>query len=157
MAQRLGQPQRAAALWESGWRHGALSGSDDLEQRIQLHLAAGTPARAAELLAMAIEQGVLEQPLHSSDWLQTAEVLESIDLLVSVDTSVAHLAGALGIPTVLMLSAPADWRWGQSGRQTFLYDAMRLVRCAAPGDWSQALQQADLEVNSWFGSTRSEQ
>lgn len=60
MAQRLGQPQRAAALWESGWRHGALSGSDDLEQRIQLHLAAGTPARAAELLAMAIEQGVLE-------------------------------------------------------------------------------------------------
>ena len=68
----------------------------------------------------------------------------------------AHLAGALGIPTVLMLSAPADWRWGQSGRQTFLYDAMRLVRCAAPGDWSQALQQADLEVNSWFSSTRSD-
>ena len=65
-----------------------------------------------------IEQGVLEQPLHSTDWLQTAEVLDSIDLLVSVDTSVAHLAGALGIPVVLMLSAPADWRWGQSARQT---------------------------------------
>ena len=57
----------------------------------------------------------------------------SIDLLVSVDTSLAHLAGALGVPTVLMLSAPADWRWGQAGDQTFLYDAMTLVRCAAPG------------------------
>ena len=102
-----------------------------------------------------IEQGVLEQPLQSPDWLKTAEALESLDLLVSVDTSVAHLAGALGIPTVLILSAPADWRWGQSGCQTFLYDSMRLVRCAAPGDWSQALQQADLEVNSWFSPTRS--
>ena len=102
-----------------------------------------------------IDSGVLKQPLHSTDWLQTSEVLESLDLLVSVDTSVAHLAGALGIPTVLILSAPADWRWGQSGCRTFLYDSMRLVRCAAPGDWSQALQQADMEVNSWFSPSRS--
>ena len=102
-----------------------------------------------------IERGVLEQALHSPDWLKTAEALESLDLLVSVDTSVAHLAGALGIPTVLILSAPADWRWGQTGSQTFLYDSMRLVRCAAPGDWSQALQQADQEVNSWFNPTLS--
>ena len=90
-----------------------------------------------------IQAGVLEQPLRSPDWLRTAEVLASLDLLVSVDTSVAHLAGALGIPTVLMLNAPADWRWGQAGRQTFLYDAMTLVRCAAPGDWSQVFQQVD--------------
>ena len=54
-----------------------------------------------------IQAGVLERPLRSPDWLQTAEVLASLDLLVSVDTSVAHLAGALGIPTVLMLNAPA--------------------------------------------------
>ena len=93
---------------------------------------------------------MLEQALHSPDWLQTAQALETLDLLVSVDTSVAHLAGALGIPTVLILSAPADWRWGQSGCRTFLYDSMRLVRCAAPGEWSHALQQADREVNSWL-------
>ena len=61
-----------------------------------------------------IEEGELEQPLRSPDWLQTAEELASLDLLVSVDTSVAHLAGALGIPTLLMLNAPADWRWGRS-------------------------------------------
>ena len=102
-----------------------------------------------------IERGELEQPLRSTDWLQTAEVLESLDLLVSVDTSVAHLAGALGIPVVLMLSAPADWRWGQISRKTFLYDSFRLVRCSEPGDWSQALEQADLEVNNWFSSVRS--
>ena len=66
-----------------------------------------------------IQAGVLEQPLSSPDWLRTAQVLESIDLLVSVDTSLAHLAGALGVPTVLMLSAPADWRWGQAGIKPF--------------------------------------
>ena len=52
-----------------------------------------------------IQAGVLEQPLCSQDWLKTAETLASLDLLISVDTSVAHLAGALGVPTVLMLSS----------------------------------------------------
>ena len=84
------------------------------------------------LVRTLIEDGVLAQTLHSPDWLQTAEVLESLDLLVSVDTPVAHLAGALGIPTVLILSAPADWRWGQSGRRTFLYDLMCTL-CVASG------------------------
>lgn len=98
-----------------------------------------------------IQKGVIEQPLCSPDWLETAVVLESLDLLVSVDTSVAHLAGGLGVPTILLLSAPADWRWGQHGLRTFLYDSMKLVRCTAPGDWSQALQDADQIVGSCFG------
>ena len=102
-----------------------------------------------------IQGGLLEQPLSSPNWQETAEVLESLDLLVSVDTSVAHLAGALGIPTVLLLSAPADWRWGQEDCQTFLYESMRLVRCAAPGDWTQALLQADLQVSALLTPTRS--
>ena len=95
-----------------------------------------------------IEAGVMEQPLGSSDWLHTAAVLETVDLLVSVDTSVAHLAGALGVPTVLLLSSPADWRWGQSDEHTFLYACMHLARCAAPGDWSQALLKADQRVRA---------
>ena len=93
---------------------------------------------------------MLEQPLRGSNWLQTAEVLASLDLLISVDTSVAHLAGAIGIPTVLMLNAPADWRWGQTGRQTFLYETLTIVRCTVPGDWSQVLRQVDQEVSNWF-------
>ena len=97
-----------------------------------------------------IQAGVLDQPLYSPDWLQTAEVLSSLDLLISVDTSVAHLAGALGIPTVLMLNAPADWRWGQVGNKTFLYDSMTVVRCCDPGDWSQVFQHVDREVSNWF-------
>ena len=67
-----------------------------------------------------IQAGVLEQPLSCQIGCEQLKSLESIDLLVSVDTSLAHLAGALGVPTVLMLSAPADWRWGRLGIKPFL-------------------------------------
>lgn len=59
LAQRLGDAGRAAAIWEAGWQRGVLAGSDDLEQRIRLHLAGGTPARAAELLEQALAGGDL--------------------------------------------------------------------------------------------------
>ncbi|MHB0774043.1 tetratricopeptide repeat protein [Halomonas sp. WWR20] len=59
LAQRLEVPGRAAALWEAGWRKGALTDDEDLERLIQLHLAGGTPARAAEHLAQALDDGRL--------------------------------------------------------------------------------------------------
>ncbi|MCK0743754.1 tetratricopeptide repeat protein [Chromohalobacter nigrandesensis] len=59
LAQRMQQPGLAAALWEAGWRRGALAGEDDLERLIRLHLAGGTPARAAEHLETAFEAGTL--------------------------------------------------------------------------------------------------
>ncbi|WP_106477069.1 tetratricopeptide repeat protein [Phytohalomonas tamaricis] len=58
--QRIGQPGRAAALWEAGWRRGILKGSEALERRIALHMAGGTPARGAEILAQALMKGELE-------------------------------------------------------------------------------------------------
>lgn len=100
-----------------------------------------------QIVQSLVKAGHIDQPLSSTDWLETAEVLETLDLLVSVDTSVAHLAGALGIPTVLLLGSPADWRWGQTGDNTFLYSCMHLARCVSPGDWSQALIEADIRVD----------
>ena len=64
LAQQLGDAVRAAAIWEAGWRRGVLVGSDDLVQRIRLHLAGGTPARAAELLEQALADGVLSDSLE---------------------------------------------------------------------------------------------
>ncbi|MFP4262134.1 MAG: tetratricopeptide repeat protein, partial [Halomonas sp.] len=61
LARKLGDPGRAATIWEAGWRRGVLEGSDDLRRLIDLHLAAGTPARAAEHLEAALEAGELEQ------------------------------------------------------------------------------------------------
>ena len=59
LAQRLGDVGRAAALWDAAWRQGVLSSSEDLRQLAQLHLAGGTPARAAEYLRQALEDGEL--------------------------------------------------------------------------------------------------
>ena len=59
LAQRLGDAGRAAAIWEAGWRAGLLSGAEDLRRLIELHLAGGTPARAAEHLEAALTSGVL--------------------------------------------------------------------------------------------------
>lgn len=95
------------------------------------------------VVAAQIQSGLLRIGLSSCDWLATAAVLETMDLVVSVDTSVAHLAGALGVPCVLLLSAPADWRWGQQGPATPLYGSFGLARCQARDDWNSALQQAD--------------
>jgi len=72
LAQRLGQHAHAAALWEAGWRQGVLEGEAALERRIRLHLAAGTPARAAELLKAALEQGRLGDSLAHRRLLATA-------------------------------------------------------------------------------------
>jgi ADP-heptose:LPS heptosyltransferase len=103
-------------------------------------------------VARQIEVGQLRPGVSSSDWLSTAEALEQLDLLVAVDTSVAHLAGALGVPCVLLLSAPADWRWGQRQAATPLYGSLRLARCQARDAWHNALQQADQQVASSLGA-----
>ncbi|MDN6315578.1 MAG: tetratricopeptide repeat protein [Marinobacter sp.] len=72
LAQQLGDTGRAAAIWEAGWQRGALAGSDDLVQRIRLHLAGGTPARAAELLAQSLSDGALKDSFEHRRMLASA-------------------------------------------------------------------------------------
>ncbi|RKR06331.1 uncharacterized protein HemY [Kushneria sinocarnis] len=62
--QRSGQPGRAAAIWEAGWQRGILQGRDDLMQRIRLHMAGGTPARAGELLDAALSNEQLKDTVE---------------------------------------------------------------------------------------------
>jgi hypothetical protein len=68
----------------------------------------------------------------------TAALILGTRVVVTVDTMVAHLAGALGAPTLLLLKREADWRWG-AGDTTPWYPTLRLVRQHAPGDWTQPL------------------
>ena len=78
-----------------------------------------------------------------SDQLQsfsdTAALVECLDLVIAVDTSVAHLAAALGKPVWLLLPFSPDWRWLLDRQDTPWYPGMRLFRQAATGDWSSAL------------------
>ncbi len=65
----------------------------------------------------------------------TAAVMECIDLVITSDTSAAHLAGALGRPVWVALKKVPDWRWGMSGETCPWYPSMRLFRQETAGDW----------------------
>ncbi|MBB4196751.1 tetratricopeptide (TPR) repeat protein [Rhodoblastus sphagnicola] len=69
-------------------------------------------------------------------FLDTAAVMETLDLIVTCDTSIAHLAGALGRPTWLALKHVAEWRWLRTRTDTPWYPSVRLFRQPAPGDWA---------------------
>jgi hypothetical protein len=63
-----------------------------------------------------------------TDWAQTGGAVGQLDLVISVDTAVAHLAGALGVPLWLCLPTPAEYRWGIDGGRTHWYPSARLFR-----------------------------
>ncbi|MFA4994629.1 MAG: tetratricopeptide repeat protein [Bdellovibrionales bacterium] len=76
-----------------------------------------------------------------SDFADTAALLKQMDCLVTVDTAVAHLAGALGLKTYLLLPRCPDWRWGILGKTTPLYPSMTLVRQKTYGDWTGVIEK----------------
>lgn len=86
-------------------------------------------------------QRVLDKSLgeYLKDFADTAGVLQNLDLLISVDTSVAHLAGAMGKPVWLLLPFAPDWRWLLRREDSPWYPTMRLFRQQTPGDWTSVI------------------
>ncbi len=76
-----------------------------------------------------------------TDFAGTAALVDTLDLIISVDTAVAHVAGALGKPVWLLSRFDACWRWGREGDDTPWYPTMRLFRQTAPGDWAGVMRR----------------
>jgi hypothetical protein len=76
-----------------------------------------------------------------------ATTIMGLDLILTIDTMVAHLAGALGVPVWTMLHADCDWRWPQAGRKSMWYSSMTLFHQPSPGDWEGLLEQVADELN----------
>lgn len=85
------------------------------------------------------------------DILEEAAELLSLDLLVCVDTLSAHLAGALGVPTWLLLPKQADWRWMEQREDSPWYPTMRLFRQSRVGDWKTVIARIARELRRRFG------
>ena len=82
-----------------------------------------------------------------ADYADTAAALAQLDLVVTVDTSVAHVAGALGRPVwILLPHVPHDWRWFREGGRTPWYPTARLFRQPAPGDWDAVVREVATEI-----------
>lgn len=80
------------------------------------------------------------------DFADTAAAIANLDLVVSVDTSVVHLAGALGHPTWVLLPHVPDWRWLQDREDSPWYPGMRLFRQPALSDWDSVLTKVGQEL-----------
>ncbi|MGZ8209395.1 MAG: tetratricopeptide repeat protein [Burkholderiales bacterium] len=80
------------------------------------------------------------------DYDETAALVSALDLIVSVQTAVAHVGGALGKPVYTLLPTTPEWRYGATGAEMLWYPSVRLFRQAAPGDWRPVLSRLGDEL-----------
>lgn len=85
---------------------------------------------------------------RSHSWTQTAAIIDQLDMLICVDTAVAHIAGALGKPVWMMITRAHDFRWPHAGQTTAWYPTMRLFRQSQQGDWSTVVEEMALELKA---------
>lgn len=83
---------------------------------------------------------------HISDFYDTACLIDQMDLVISCDTAIAHLAGALGKPVWILLPYKHDWRWPVEGDSTPWYPTMRIFRQSSARDWDEVLQKVKIAL-----------
>ena len=114
---------------------------------ISLQKGEGAEAQLAELPEdVAVQDGCSQD----RDLAETATLGATLDLVITTDTSIAHLAGAMGKPVWILLPHLSDWRWMQTIETTPWYPTARLFRQRALGDWSGVLNRVSYELNLWI-------
>jgi tetratricopeptide (TPR) repeat protein len=91
---------------------------------------------------------IVDQTAELTDYAETAALVSCLDLVITVDTSVAHLAGALGRPTWLLLSRLPDWRWLLDRDDTPWYPTVRLFRQTETGDYGSVVDRVRAELSA---------
>jgi tetratricopeptide (TPR) repeat protein len=139
----LGAPQRRriGVVWSGISRHPMQSwrSLDDAALHLLLGADADFVSLQMEESAIAAAHGVRQFGAAIADFADLAALIETLDLVVSIDTGVAHLAGALGKPVWVMLPLRADWRWLRERADTPWYPNMRLFRQPRFGDWPSVI------------------
>ena len=95
-------------------------------------------------------ESMVNRAAELTDFGATARILGELDLVISVDTALAHLAGALGYPLWVLLAQPADWRWASDDQKTkkgFWYPKAHLFRQPQPGDWEAVVAEVSNKLD----------
>jgi hypothetical protein len=101
-------------------------------------LQAGHPGMEANAIGLDGFVANLE-PLMQT-WRHTASLIQALDVVVTVDTAVAHLAGALGKPVFILVTNACDWRWNRHSQKSVWYDSARVIRQKSQDDWAPCIQ-----------------
>lgn len=135
----VAEPGRIGLCWRGSTTHpNDLVRSTSFESCFPLLDATkDLPGVAWQSLQFGYETGAPLDPLPPGDFLETARQIARCSLVITVDTSVAHLAGVMGVPTWLLLPFVAEWRWLQDRDDSPWYPSMRLWRQAKAGDWKE--------------------
>ncbi len=99
-----------------------------------------------ERLALGEQDRLQDLSDQLGDFADTAAAIAQLDLVISVDTSVIHLAGAMGKPVWTLLAFVADWRWLWNREDTPWYPTMRLFRQTQPGDWAGVFERVQASL-----------
>lgn len=130
--------RRVGIAWSGVTTHAAqaLRSLDEAALRQLIGADADFVSLQLEPNAVLSEAGVPQFGECVRDFADLAALIEMLDLVISIDTGVAHLAGALGKAVWIMLPYRADWRWMRTREDTPWYPQARLFRQSAPGDWA---------------------
>jgi Flp pilus assembly protein TadD len=105
--------------------------------------------RAAELAAIGRPDAVIDLSPQLREFGDTAAAIQEMDLVIAVDTAVAHLAGALNKPVWTLLAFVPDFRWMLGREDSPWYPSMRLFRQSAWGQWDVVIQKVTAELAAW--------
>ena len=90
-----------------------------------------------------------------NDFADTAEIISSLDLIITVDTAIAHLAGAMGKPVWILLPFNSDWRWMLGREDSPWYPSARLFRQEKLGDWGSVIDKVAVDLKKFIAGNPS--
>jgi ADP-heptose:LPS heptosyltransferase len=105
-------------------------------------------AAAGDLRGAFSKMSIIDHTAQLTDFAETAALIQNLDLVISVDTSVAHLAGALGKPVWVLLPFIPDWRWMLDREDSPWYPTMRLFRQTQRRDWNAVIDRIVTELKN---------
>jgi FkbM family methyltransferase len=137
---------RVGLSWKGNPKHAR----DEFRSMAFEHLKPLLEVPGVEFVSLQMKD--TESGLHNlrdlcHDWADVADEMAHLDLVISVDTGMAHLAGALGKPVWVLLSTLSDWRWGAEGTRTPWYPSMRLYRQEETNDWQAVIERVKRDLS----------
>jgi Flp pilus assembly protein TadD len=136
-ARRPDQPHAAAIDQRRSMKLSDMAALAELTDCVFVSLQLGLPAKQIASAPFPL----LDFTDRLTDFAETAALIEALDLVITVDTAVAHVAGALGKPVWLLSRFDACWRWMRDRDDSPWYPTMRLFRQTSPGDWGEVMRR----------------